>query len=72
MKRSPSIILMSAALAAPFFAALTGQEPRFNDTLFERLTWRNLGPFRTGAWTTAIAVPETPAKAHLYTFAVDR
>jgi photosystem II stability/assembly factor-like uncharacterized protein len=48
----------------------SGQEPRFNDTFFERLAWRNLVPSRTGAWLTAIAVPETPANAHLYTFYV--
>ena len=28
--------------------------------------YRNLGPFRAGSWISDIAVPETPAKAHLY------
>jgi photosystem II stability/assembly factor-like uncharacterized protein len=32
--------------------------------------YRNLGPFRVSAWVSDIAVPETPAKAHLYTFYV--
>lgn len=32
--------------------------------------YRNLGPFRVGGWVSDIAVPETPAKAHLYTFYV--
>ena len=32
--------------------------------------YRNLGPFRVSAWVSDIAVPETPAKAHLYTFFV--
>ena len=33
--------------------------------------WRNLGPFRTGAWTTAIARPgDARSTAHLYTFYV--
>ncbi|HSQ18853.1 MAG TPA: hypothetical protein VLR92_00630, partial [Blastocatellia bacterium] len=30
--------------------------------------YRNLGPFRAGGWVSDIAVPDTPAKAHLYTF----
>ena len=30
-------------------------------------TFRNVGPFRTSAWVTEIAVPEAPARAHLYT-----
>ncbi len=28
---------------------------------------RNIGPFRSGSWVTAIAVPDTPAREHLYT-----
>lgn len=51
-------------------AAPSTQEPRFNQSLFDGLTWRNLGPYRTGAWLTAIAVPETPQRSHLYTFYV--
>ena len=30
-------------------------------------TFRNVGPFRTAAWVTEIAVPEAPAREHLYT-----
>ena len=33
-----------------------------NATIF-----RNIGPFRTSAWVTEIAVPDTPARDHLYT-----
>lgn len=51
-------------------SAPTGQESRFNDALFDRLAWRNIGPYRTGAWLTAIAVPEAPQTAQLYTFYV--
>lgn len=36
-------------------------------TLAEGLTFRNVGPFRTSAWVTEIAVPETPLRDHLYT-----
>ncbi len=59
-----AVFLVSAATLP------SGQEPRFNESLFQRLAWRNLGPFRTGAWTTAIAVPDAPLAAHLYTFYV--
>jgi hypothetical protein len=29
--------------------------------------FRNIGPFRTSAWITEIAVPESPPRDHLYT-----
>ena len=37
---------------------------QFNEALLNALPYRNLGPFRAGAWTVAVAVPETPEKAH--------
>ncbi len=61
------VCLVFVALWAP---EPSGQESRFTGALFDRLTWRNMGPYRTGAWLTAIAVPETPATAQLYTFYV--
>ncbi len=66
--RNASII--SAILVLGLTSATVSQESRFNPSLVERLTWRNLGPYRTGAWLTAIAVPETPLRSHLYTFYV--
>jgi len=67
----PSLFLVaSCVLLVTSDNAPQGQEPRFNDALVERVTWRNLGPFRTGAWISDIAFPETPATAHLYTFYV--
>ncbi len=38
--------------------------------LLNSIEFRNLGPFRAGSWVPDIAVPETPAKAHLRTFYV--
>jgi hypothetical protein len=38
------------------------------ESLLDAFTFRNLGPFRTGAWVTDFAVPVTPARDHLYTF----
>ncbi len=40
----------------------------FNENLLKALSFRNLGPYRVGAAIADIAVPESPAKAHLYTF----
>ena len=62
MKRLRTVLLLLAALAVVLLipALPSGQEPGFNESFFARLAWRNLGPFRTGAWTTAIAVPEAP------------
>ncbi|MBD3413522.1 MAG: hypothetical protein GF421_03705 [Candidatus Aminicenantes bacterium] len=37
---------------------------------FTCFQYRNLGPFRSGAWITDFAVPESPEKEHLYTFYV--
>jgi photosystem II stability/assembly factor-like uncharacterized protein len=55
----------------------TEEQPQKNteehrrDTALEQvinaLTFRNIGPFRTAAWITEIAVPESPLHDHLYT-----
>src|SRR4051812_30421989 len=37
------------------------------DAVINALTFRNIGPFRTAAWVTSIAVPESPVHDHLYT-----
>lgn len=42
---------------------------QFSD-LLQSFAFRNLGPFRAGAWISDIAVPETPVKEHLQTFYV--
>src|SRR3954466_6388042 len=38
-------------------------DPTLADVL-KSFTYRNLGPWRTGAWVTSLAVPENPAQAH--------
>jgi photosystem II stability/assembly factor-like uncharacterized protein len=40
----------------------------FNEDLLKGFTYRNIGPFRSSAWISDIAVPEIPQKEHLYTF----
>jgi photosystem II stability/assembly factor-like uncharacterized protein len=58
------------ALLAISAAFPSGQASRFDESFFERLAWRNLGPFRAGGWTTDVAVPDAPVRSHLYTFYV--
>jgi photosystem II stability/assembly factor-like uncharacterized protein len=51
-------------------AAGARQAARFDENLLKDFTFRNLGPYRCGSWVTDFAVPELPARAHLYTFYV--
>jgi photosystem II stability/assembly factor-like uncharacterized protein len=43
------------------------QPPKPLDAVINTMTFRNIGPFRTAAWVTAVDVPETPLHDHLYT-----
>ncbi len=58
--------LLALALCAPILATRAQQAPPL-DSVLNALTFRNLGPFRTAAWVTEVAVPETPQRDHLYT-----
>lgn len=42
----------------------------FSERLLQAFTYRNIGPFRMQARIADIAVPDSPAKDHLYTFYV--
>jgi len=59
LTRAAVIFLLSSLL-------LCGADATF-DGLLSAFSWRNLGPFRAGAWIVDVAVPETPRNAHLYT-----
>jgi photosystem II stability/assembly factor-like uncharacterized protein len=66
---------LAAAVVLVTAWALAGRQAAqgqalFNEHLLEAFTYRNMGPFRMGARTSAIAVPASPAKDHLYTFYV--
>jgi photosystem II stability/assembly factor-like uncharacterized protein len=71
--RSRSVALglvLVAALALPWARPHAQQSSASApplDSVINALTFRNIGPFRTAAWVTSIAVPETPAHDHLYT-----
>src|SRR5690242_21686530 len=34
------------------------------ESLLNAIPYRNVGPYRTGAWTVGVAVPAAPAHAH--------
>ncbi len=59
MKKLCGLLLLGAVWV---FAA----DPTLIDIL-KAFHYRNLGPWRTGAWVTSLAVPETPPRAHRYT-----
>jgi photosystem II stability/assembly factor-like uncharacterized protein len=60
------LIALCLSGGTPSFA-VRAQPPSALDTVVNALTFRNIGPFRTAAWVTAVAVPESPARDHLYT-----
>ncbi len=66
MKR---LIPWVAIFLLTFSLQASSQQPA-TDLLRDEFQYRNLGPFRVGGWVSEIAVPETPTKAHLYTFYV--
>jgi photosystem II stability/assembly factor-like uncharacterized protein len=66
MRKTLIGVALTASLAAPL-VAVRAQQPTALDDVLNALTFRNIGPFRTSAWITDIAVPETPARDHLYT-----
>jgi photosystem II stability/assembly factor-like uncharacterized protein len=69
MRQRTSLLLgcITLALAAQTLAH-SQTAWAFNENFLDGFTWRNLGPFRTGAWISDIAVPETPERSHRYTF----
>lgn len=77
MRRVLLVILLIVCASAPGLsrsgtARETATQPQrpaasIGDVIADGLTFRNVGPFRTSAWVTEIAVPETPLRDHLYT-----
>src|SRR5450759_4559706 len=70
-----SLLCLALALAAPAIVTRAQQAPAPDvvsavdavDAVLRGLTFRNIGPFRTAAWVTEVAVPESPLHDHLYT-----
>ncbi len=61
------LLITATAFAASALPGTTPQEPAALADLLNSTSFRNIGPFRTSAWITEIAVPETPLHDHLYT-----
>src|SRR4051812_49286494 len=61
-----ALVVMTAAPASRL--TVGAQQPSALDAVVNAMTFRNIGPFRTAAWVTDVAVPETPLHDHLYTF----
>jgi len=66
---------LKVRIAAPLLAlactvpvvVIRAQQPPGLDAVINGLSFRNIGPFRTAAWVTEVAVPDTPLHDHLYT-----
>ena len=65
--RSRLLLVTSLIVAALSAAKAQQAAPADLASVLNALTFRNLGPFRDGAWITTIAVPDAPAHEHLYT-----
>ena len=61
------LLVLLAAAAVWILPAAALQNAASLDDVLNATSFRNIGPFRTSAWVTEIAVPETPARDHLYT-----
>jgi len=64
------VFLLLTAVIAALAAAPPALAEGLTPGLLKNLSYRALGPYRAGSWVTSFAVPETPARAHLYTLYV--
>ncbi len=63
--------VVAAAVIVILSAGYAQQAPeRFTGDLLKNFTYRALGPYRAGSWVTSFAVPDAPARDHLYTLYV--
>jgi len=61
------VSIAAIALAASVSASGAGAQTGHLAAVLDAVEFRNIGPFRTSAWITEVAVPETPLHEHLYT-----
>ena len=59
--------VIALAIATASAASFAPYQDHTLDRAVNATQFRNIGPFRTAAWVTEIAVPEAPAREHLYT-----
>src|SRR5262245_17602580 len=60
-----TIVMLLALVAGTSAGLLPAQAPTASEVI-NAVSFRNIGPFRTSAWITDIAVPDAPAREHLY------
>lgn len=72
MKSARILLTALATLGSVASGLVLAQAPTasFTGDHLRGFTYRALGPYRAGSWVSDIAVPEAPAKSHLYTFYV--
>ncbi|MBN2207192.1 MAG: hypothetical protein JW742_07295, partial [Candidatus Aminicenantes bacterium] len=63
--RMPALLALIALVT--LFTGVAAGQAALDESIIKSFRFRNLGPFRAGSWVTAIAVPETPLREHLYT-----
>lgn len=70
--RSAAALAAAALLATLPFGTQSpaAQEAAPTTAVLDAIPFRNLGPFRAGAWITDFAVPAAPERSHRYTFYV--
>ena len=61
------VVALAVALIAPSSLRARTQAAPGIDAVANVTTFRNVGPFRTSAWISEIAVPDAPVRDHLYT-----
>ena len=64
------MLLIATGILCSVITVKAENQGSFNEEFLKPFSFRNLGPYRAGSWVTDFAVPETPEKAHLYTFYV--
>jgi photosystem II stability/assembly factor-like uncharacterized protein len=67
MRARLTLAILALVLAVPAVSPRAQQASPL-DRVVNAMTFRNIGPFRSAGWVTEIAVPESPAHDHLYTF----
>src|SRR5688572_12883528 len=69
MRMRPAIPIVALAVALIALSSLRARSQAAPglDAVANATTFRNVGPFRTSAWITEIAVPDAPVRDHLYT-----
>jgi photosystem II stability/assembly factor-like uncharacterized protein len=67
IRRRAGLVVFAVLLV---FAGSVSAQAVLTESLLKGFTYRALGPYRAGSWVTSFAVPDSPARDHLYTLYV--